>query len=103
MSSKIQIDMDLFTDLVVYAYRHEEPNDMQYIRMMSQVNEKLQAMRRRELYTQYKAGSSSDDRKTARSAYLDLIGCFESFRWPDSMDVNVTRTFNPLINEKDSV
>ena len=53
MASKIQIEMDLFKDLVIYAYRHEEPDDMQYLRFMDGIRSKLEALKRSELYTQY--------------------------------------------------
>ena len=99
MASKIQIEMDLFKDLVIYAYRHEEPDDMQYLRFMDGIRSKLEALKRSELYTQYVSGTSQEIRSSARNSYLELIGCFDDFRWPDSMDVHVSRSRDALFND----
>ena len=49
-------------------------------------------MLRHDLYSMYKSGASESERSSARKKYLDVIGLFDNFQWPDSQDVNVTRS-----------
>jgi len=95
--AKIQIEKELFLDLVVYAYRHEDPRDLQYNRIMKGVQEKIDAMKRREVYSQYKSGATDEIRSEARQAYLDMIGCHKDFRWPDDMDVNISHFIDSML------
>lgn len=87
----IQIDFDLFQDLVAYAIRHSDTDDAQFTRIEYGVRKKLDAMLRHDLYTMYKSGASESERSSARKKYLNAIGLFVDFNWPDSQDVNVTR------------
>ena len=88
----VQIDFDLFQDLVVYSIRHSDTNDVQFTRIEYGVRKKLDAMLRHDLYSMYKSGASESERSSARKKYLDVIGLFDNFQWPDSQDVNVTRS-----------
>lgn len=45
------------------------------------LEEKLEALVRRELYTKYKTASTPEDREKARKEYLDKRGVPENFRW----------------------
>ena len=47
----------------------------------SGLENKLEAMDRRELYTQYKMGKTEEDREIARKEYLEKRGMKEEFRW----------------------
>ena len=88
----IQIDFDLFEDLVVYAIRHSEADDAQFIRIECGVRKKLDSMQRHDVYSTYKSGATESERSSARRKYLDLIGMLDDCKWPDGMDVNVTRS-----------
>ena len=85
----IQIDYNLFQDLVVYAIRHSDTDDLQFTRIKYGVRKKLDSMLRHDLYSQYKSGASESERSVARKQYLDAIGLFDDSKWPDSLDVNV--------------
>ena len=87
----IQIDFDLFQDLVVYAIRHGDADDAQFTRIEYGVRKKLDAMLRHDLYSMYQSGASESVRSSARKKYLDAIGLFDDFQWPDGQDANVTR------------
>ena len=86
----IQIDFDLFRDLVDYARRHCDPGDPQYERIEHSVKRKIDAMFRHDMYSMYKSGASEQERAEAREKYLDQIGLFDDFRWLNSQDANVT-------------
>lgn len=43
--------------------------------------QKLDAMVRRQLYTQYKTASTEEEREQARKEYLDKRGVADNFRW----------------------
>ena len=88
----ILLDFDLFVDLYVYACRHSEPDDLQFKRLYAGVRKKLEAMMRHDLYSLYKSGAIEEIRAKARLEYLDAIGLFDSFRWSQSQDVNVTHS-----------
>ena len=45
------------------------------------LEEKLEAMVRRDLYTKYKTAPTEEEKKRARKEYLDRRGVPESFRW----------------------
>ena len=91
MSDKtIQIDLELFVDLIVYALRHSEEGDVQYRRIMKMAKAKVEAMMRHDLYSVYKTGATEADRAKARKKYLDAIGLFDTFRWDDRDVYNVT-------------
>ena len=88
----ILLDFDLFVDLYIYAYRHSEPNDLQYKRLDAGVKRKLDALMRHALYSLYKSGADEETRAKARQEYLDAIGLFDSFRLTAEQDVNVTHS-----------
>lgn len=88
----ILLDYDLFVDLYVYACRHSEPNDLQFIRLYAGVRQKLEAMMRHDLYSLYKSGADGEVRAKARQEYLDAIGLSDSFRWSQAQDINVTHS-----------
>ena len=45
------------------------------------LEEKLEAMVRRELYTKYKTAPTEEEREKARQEYLEKVGMHRSFRW----------------------
>ena len=45
------------------------------------MQEKLEAMVKRELYTRYKTAGTPEEREKARQEYLEKVGMPENFRW----------------------
>ena len=45
------------------------------------LEEKMEAMVRRDLYTKYKTAPTEEERETARQEYLEKVGMHRSFRW----------------------
>ena len=45
------------------------------------LEEKLEAMVRRDLYTKYKTAPTEEEREKARQEYLKKVGMHRSFRW----------------------
>ena len=45
------------------------------------LEDKLEAMVRRELYTKYKTAPTEEEREKARQEYLKKVGMYRSFCW----------------------
>ena len=45
------------------------------------LEEKLEAMIKRDLYTKYKTAPTEEEREMARQEYLEKVGMHRSFRW----------------------
>lgn len=45
------------------------------------LEDKLEAMVKRQLYTQYKTAPTEEEREKARLEYLDKVGVHRDFRW----------------------
>ena len=74
----VTIPEELFIDLVKYFLadiRWDED------RIRSRLQEKLEAMVKREVYTRYKTAATSEEREKARQEYLEKVGIPENFRW----------------------
>ena len=74
----VTIPEELFIDLVKYFLadiRWDED------RIRSGLQEKLEAMVKRELYTRYKTAGTPEEREKARQEYLENVGIPENFRW----------------------
>ena len=91
MNKQIQVDYDLFRDLVVYALGHEDPGNVLYERIRTGIRRKADAMKRRVAYTAYKTGKDPETRQRGRDIYLEFIGLADDFRWPVEQDHNVNR------------
>lgn len=74
----VQITQDLFLALVKYhlleAIEEEE-------KIKKELAEKLDAMAKRQIYSQYKTAPTEEEREKARQEYLDKVGISLSFRW----------------------
>lgn len=74
----VQITQDLFLVLVKYhlleAAEEEE-------KIKKELMEKLDAMAKRQIYSQYKTAPTEEEREKARREYLDKVGISPSFRW----------------------
>ena len=75
---QVQISEDLFLSLIKYhilEYYNEEE------KIVNQLNEKLDRMVNRNLYTKYKTALTEEEKEKARQEYLDRKGIHSSFRW----------------------
>lgn len=81
MKSNIQIPATLFFQMVLYIMDHEDPSHTMYQTIMAEVDRKIEALRRHDLYTLYKSAHTQEEKETARQKYLDAVGIEDSFRW----------------------
>lgn len=76
---QIQIPKSLFIDLVKF-HLLQVKSDEDKIR--SELQKKMEALEKRELYSVYKDSSlSPEEREEARLKYLDSIGLNDEWRW----------------------
>ena len=85
----IQIDYDLFLQLISYVARHFDSEDPDLQSILVGIRKKFISVARRDLYSAYKNAPSAAAREKARQEYLNLMGVPESFRWPAEQDLNV--------------
>ena len=74
----IQISEELFFILVKY---HLLGVDDFVPEIKKGLEEKLEALVRRDLYTKYKTAKIEEEREQARKEYLDKVGIQRDFRW----------------------
>ena len=74
----VQISQDLFCDLILY---HLYNNQSVETSIRQGLSRKLDAMFRRDRFTQYKTATTEAEREQARQNYLESIGMPASFRW----------------------
>ena len=74
----VQIPYELFVDLVLYHLNGEDDFDEDIRRGLEQ---KLDAMVNRQLYSQYKTAPTEEQREQARKEYLDHRGVPQSNPW----------------------
>ena len=74
----VQISEELFVNIVKYFLLEQKESLPDICRGLEQ---KMDALVSRELYTKYKTAPSEADREKARREYLDRRGIPESFRW----------------------
>lgn len=74
----VQIPYDLFIDLAMYHLRGEDDFEEEIRQGLEQ---KLDAMLNRQLYSQYKTAPTEEEREQARQEYLDRRGVPQSYRW----------------------
>lgn len=82
MAKTVQISEELFVNLVKYhlcGFNTLENDLNQPIEKA--LEEKLNAMLNRELYSKYKTGATPEEREKARQEYLDRKGIPNDFRW----------------------
>lgn len=74
----VTIKQELFMDLVKYFFANiREEED----RIRLELQEKIDALVKRELYTKYKTAGTLEERETARQEYLEKAGIPKDFRW----------------------
>lgn len=74
----IQIPESLFVELMKYNVLGIEDSLPEIQKGLEQ---KYEAMMRRELYTKSKTAKTQAEREEARKAYLDKVGMHRDFRW----------------------
>ena len=74
----VQITQDLFLALVKY-HLLESIDEKEKIK--KELTKKLDAMAKRQIYSQYKTAPSEEEREKARQEYLDKVGISQDFRW----------------------
>lgn len=74
----VQISEELFFALLKY---HLVEIDDVLPEIKKGLEEKLEAMVRRDLYTKYKTAPTEEEREKARQEYLEKVGMHRSFRW----------------------
>lgn len=78
MQKNIQITYDLFHKLLVYfGFDKYELKDEIY----KELETKLEAMVRRELYAKSKTAPTEEEQEEARQKYLDMVGIHQDFCW----------------------
>ncbi len=75
---KVQFDYELFRKLIFY---HLGSDDQYEEEIRNGLEEKLDALVRHELYTNYKTAPSEEEQEKARQEYLDKRGVQVSYRW----------------------
>ena len=81
MSKQVQISEELFCDLLDYFFQSEWTGaDFLADDIRKQLNDQLDKMIARELFTKYKRSPTGAEREQARQAYLDHVGMLRSFR-----------------------
>ena len=74
----IQISEELFFALLKY---HLVEIDDVLPQIKKGLEEKFEAMVKRDLYTKYKTAPTEEERERARQEYLEKVGMHRSFRW----------------------
>ena len=74
----VQIPYDLFVDLVLYHLNSENDFDEEIRQGLEQ---KLDAILNRQLYSQYKTAPTEEEREQARQEYLARRGVPQSYCW----------------------
>ena len=87
MPKNVQIPETLFVDLLKLHLLDLEDPDIE-IRIRKGLQAKLDALTRRQHYTDSKTAPTPEQRERARQAYLDERGVPEDFRWPEGFDPN---------------
>lgn len=77
---KVQIDEDLFRDILEYFFGDEFPTGLGADEIRKQLEDKLEKLISRELFTKYKRAATPSEREQARKEYLDHKCILPSFR-----------------------
>lgn len=80
MSRQVQIDLDLFLDLLDYFEGEYQGAEFLADSIRKQLDSKLDKLIARELFTKYKRSPTGAEREQARKAYLDHRGVLKDWR-----------------------
>ena len=93
----VQIPYDLFIDLAMYHLRGEDDYEEEIHQGLEQ---KLDAMLNRQLYSRYKTAPTKEEREQARQEYLDRRGVPQSLRWMWAEDYAQRTPANKLLTSR---
>lgn len=79
MSKNVQIDFQLFLDLVDY-FSSDSPAPYKTEEIKEKLLNKMDKIANRELFTRYKRTPTGEEREWLRKMYLDRRGILDSFR-----------------------
>ncbi len=79
MKKQVQIDEDLFLDLIVY-FNAAEPSSYEADRIRCALENKFDKLIARKLFTDYKTAPTPAEREAARQQYLDHALISRSYR-----------------------
>lgn len=89
MSKQVQIDKELFHDLIDYFWSEDFPRGWLADEIRRRLNSKFDKILARELFSQYKRSPTGAEREQARKAYLNHKGILASFQtdseWHDEI------------------
>ena len=74
----VQISHELFMTLIKYFFFERENL---FSEIQRELEQKLDALVARELYTKYKIAPTEEEKERARHEYLNRKGIHSSFRW----------------------
>jgi len=77
-TKNVQIKEELLLALIKY-HLADMPDEEAYIK--KELERKLDAMVKHQLYTKYKTAPTEAEREKSRQEYLDAVGMHRSFRW----------------------
>lgn len=77
-TKNVQIKEELLLALIKY-HLADMPDEEAYIKR--ELERKLDAMVKHQLYTKYKTAPTEAEREKSRQEYLDAVGMHRSFRW----------------------
>ena len=75
---KVEISQELFIDLIKYHCIEDNPKNE---KICQALEEKMDRLVRRELYTRSLTAPTEEEREAARKEYLDKKGVPAAFRW----------------------
>ena len=90
----IQIDTDLFFEMVRYINDHADLEDPSYQEIHRGVLRKLVKIVEHDHFTEYKTALTKEDRVQALNRYLNDIGVPTSFRYGNTVDTSQPRDDN---------
>lgn len=76
--TNIQMSYELFEDLILYHLRSEDDFEEEIRQGLEQ---KIDAILNRQLYSQHKSAPTEEQREQARQEYLNRRGVPQSYRW----------------------
>lgn len=87
MSKNVQINQELFLQIVQYFYLNNTSNELRND-IKRGLEDKIDALMKHQLYSDYKTAENEHERELARQKYLEMQGIQESFRWSAEHDRN---------------
>lgn len=80
LGKSVQIDTQLFLTLYNYFFDDNAPQDYEADEIRRKLQEKVDKLIDREIFTQYKRASTPQEREEYRQRYLDRKGILRDFR-----------------------